>query len=182
MSKTPILKSCCSFTMALLMDWNKRNVLYRCTEKSIEFMQLRGQNHTIVPLPGSQILVNAGLWTGRPVYNTPVPRSESHQWTPLHFPTCCPSSGSSVSPSDGSGQSQAGTQEMQELLRQKRKERRGGWKSNYLIISKYIKHSSSLWNMTVFWFVCIYILLDKMWTFGDNSSNKRVNPLTQKAV
>lgn len=75
--------------------------------------------YVIIPQPGSQTLVHAGLWRGRRECNTPAPHSVSRRWTPTHFPTCCPSSCLSASPSDGSGQFQAETQERLELLKGK---------------------------------------------------------------
>lgn len=68
-----------------------------------------------VPPPGSQTRVNAGLWRERPEYSRPAPHSGLHRWTLSYFPTCCPSFCWSVSPSDGSGQSRAETQEMLKL-------------------------------------------------------------------
>ena len=104
-------------------DWvDEINVYYRLS--TIFFFFLRRctelYKHAIVPRPGSQTLVNAGLWRGRHGCNMPAPRSESHRWTPPRFPTCCPSSGSSVSPLGASGRFQAETQERLGLLEDKR--------------------------------------------------------------
>lgn len=91
--------------------------------------------HAIVPRPGSRILVSAGPWRGRRECNTPAPRSESRRWTQPHFPTCCPSSGSWVSPLDDSARFQAETRERLELL----KSRRGGMEGERC------KQQCSLW-------------------------------------